>query len=375
MISDENNYSTEYYDIADNNNIKTKNKSNTVLYVLLAVFLSVAVAAAAGYFFVSGTFNSGINDSSSDTMYLDDSQSFVSPEDEITNYVSSYASFEEYSSWDGSELHIGEAPLIRNDNVELNETSYNLACRIYDMALMRDDKNFMFKQSSMQDVTNAFDALDLLTCKASYTTTCMDENDITTPCTITWSIDPQDWERFDDRMMENWLTKQKVEAAGVTEDMTPEEAVKAINQYLCNTVEYDDSLEKHYAIDAYNGSAVCSGYAQAFQLMCLYCGIPAKYMHGVTLPDNIQHAWNATQTNGRWTYTDVCSNDGCLPGHKDRYLLNTYLWINYKLKDGLEDIVGMQTAEIEGTEYKPVDYDKIIYQSVPIDELNDTDTN
>lgn len=60
-----------------------------------------------------------------------------------------------------------------------------------------------------------------------------------------------------------------------------------------------------------NGSAVCTGYAQAYTLLAREVGLPVIYLEGpVLLGDTwIDHAWNLVQIEGDWLFVDTTWDD------------------------------------------------------------------
>lgn len=112
----------------------------------------------------------------------------------------------------------------------------------------------------------------------------------------------------------------------VTADMTDEETEVAINQYLCDTIEYDfaalDNAEKNafmYVDENYNdsftaygalinGRCVCSGYAAAFKLLSEEAGLESIVVTGI-LDGGLSHAWNKIKLDDEWQIVDVTNND------------------------------------------------------------------
>lgn len=108
-----------------------------------------------------------------------------------------------------------------------------------------------------------------------------------------------------------------------------------INNYIIENCKYDDAAAQIENIegnenDAYgalvDGSAVCEGYARAFQLLCNKADIDCVMVSGTV--DNTNHAWNCVKIGGEWYQIDVTWND--TDGDKD-YLQNDY----FNLTDSL----------------------------------------
>lgn len=109
-------------------------------------------------------------------------------------------------------------------------------------------------------------------------------------------------------------------------DMTELEKELAINQYLCDTCEYDnaalENAEQHNyryvdsefndSFTAYgaliNGRCVCAGYAGAFKILADAAGLECVVVTG-TLEGNLPHAWNKVRIDGEWEILDVTNND------------------------------------------------------------------
>ena len=111
----------------------------------------------------------------------------------------------------------------------------------------------------------------------------------------------------------------------ITDDMTDYEKEMAINDYLCESAEYDmdaleNALENDMIVDAsFNDSftpygilinkvGVCASYAAAFKLLAdeagLGCIVVTGYLNG-----NLPHAWNRVNINGEWMSIDTTNND------------------------------------------------------------------
>lgn len=112
----------------------------------------------------------------------------------------------------------------------------------------------------------------------------------------------------------------------ITEDMTDQEKELAINQYLCDTVVYDEDAlanaemynyryvddEFNDSFSAYgallNGKCVCAGYAAAFKLLAQEAGLEAIVVTGF-LDGSLSHAWNKVKIDDEWQIVDVTNND------------------------------------------------------------------
>lgn len=112
----------------------------------------------------------------------------------------------------------------------------------------------------------------------------------------------------------------------ITEDMTEREKELAINQYLCDTIVYDEEAlanaeenDFRYVDDSFNdsfnaygallnGKCVCAGYAAAFKLLAEEAGLDAIVVTGF-LDGSLAHAWNKVKIDGEWQIVDVTNND------------------------------------------------------------------
>lgn len=156
----------------------------------------------------------------------------------------------------------------------------------------------------------------------------------------------------------------------VTDDMTDEEKELAINQYLCDTIEYDEAAlanaeENNFmyvdesfndSFTAYgallNGRCVCAGYAAAFKLLSDAAGLESIVVTGV-LDGSLSHAWNKVNIDGEWHIVDVTNND-------NEYIFNALLNLPSKVgnrvlvedKDFMLDkLISDYTGESEDYEY------------------------
>lgn len=147
---------------------------------------------------------------------------------------------------------------------------------------------------------------------------------------------------YEDSIEEQALKQQEIQnktaeiiAEIITEDMSEQEKELAINQYLCDTITYDEdalaNAEKYNymytdeefndSFNAYgaliNGKCVCAGYAAAFRLLSEEAGLQAIVVTGF-LDGSLAHAWNKVRIDGEWQIVDVTNND-------NEYLFNALL--------------------------------------------------
>lgn len=116
---------------------------------------------------------------------------------------------------------------------------------------------------------------------------------------------------------------------------TPKETVRAIHDYLVNTLTYDPytaaseaayekaceqyELESNRILTCQYG--VCQNYAELFQEMCLRAGIPCEFVSGTA--GGGSHAWNRVYIDGTWSYVDCTWDDpvGSKPVLRHNYFL------------------------------------------------------
>ena len=112
----------------------------------------------------------------------------------------------------------------------------------------------------------------------------------------------------------------------IRSNMTEEEKELAINEYLCDTVTYDEDalanaeqndfmyVDQQYndSFTAYgalmNGRCVCAGYAGAFKLLAQEAGLETIVVTGF-LDGSLSHAWNKVLIGNEWQIVDVTNND------------------------------------------------------------------
>lgn len=91
---------------------------------------------------------------------------------------------------------------------------------------------------------------------------------------------------------------------------------KALHDYLAGSVVYDtataeiansDKVSTSYSFTMYGAicekTAVCEGYAKAFQYLCYLVGINSTTVSGIANGD--AHMWNVVNVDDTWYHTDV----------------------------------------------------------------------
>jgi len=134
------------------------------------------------------------------------------------------------------------------------------------------------------------------------------------------------------------------------------EAIKAIHDYLASHATYDhtayqeiladshaDSLRVDQSQEAYGilvaGTAVCNGYAKAFQAMAQAAGLQTVIVTGTaTGLTTGGHAWNRVLVDGQWLTVDVTWDDadGASPTRYDYFLV-----------DNNAAVLGSRTADLD----------------------------
>ncbi len=110
---------------------------------------------------------------------------------------------------------------------------------------------------------------------------------------------------------------QVMASLGFTSSTTDYEKIKAIHDYICANVTYDEEhkndstyMRKHTAAAALlDGTAVCQGYAVLFYRMCLECGVDVRIARGIG--NGGDHGWNiVTPGDGMYYYIDTTWDAG-----------------------------------------------------------------
>ncbi len=104
----------------------------------------------------------------------------------------------------------------------------------------------------------------------------------------------------------------------ITDDMTAREKARAIHDYLVLNCKYDYdnyvkgtvSLESRLAYGVLcKGSAVCQGYAAAFNLLARLADVPCEIVTGTAQGNTDLHAWNVVHIDGNDYYIDATHDD------------------------------------------------------------------
>ena len=105
------------------------------------------------------------------------------------------------------------------------------------------------------------------------------------------------------------------------EEETIKGKIKVVHDYLIDTVDYDQSLQKSNIYNIYgaliNKEAVCEGYARAFKYILDDLEIPCIIVCGEGQNSDGQvesHAWNYVQIDDLWYAVDVTWDDPIITG-------------------------------------------------------------
>jgi len=115
------------------------------------------------------------------------------------------------------------------------------------------------------------------------------------------NLDPADYDyiRYEQRLAE-------ILDETVHDGMHPWQIALSVHDYLVANCAYDESLSLHTGYDLLlGGSAVCTGYAQAYQALLLRAGVPCVTVRS----EAMEHQWNLVQIDGEWYHVDVTWDD------------------------------------------------------------------
>lgn len=91
-------------------------------------------------------------------------------------------------------------------------------------------------------------------------------------------------------------------------NMSEYDKVYAINQYLVNRFEYDNTLVNNNAYLALvNNTTTCQGYSMTAYRLFKAAGIDARIILGQL--SGVNHGWNLVKVDGNWYHVDVTNND------------------------------------------------------------------
>ena len=138
------------------------------------------------------------------------------------------------------------------------------------------------------------------------------------------TVEDHDWRYISDEAQEE---AERVVDELITSSMSDYEVVKTLHDYLVTHCDYDYRVDtgnmpfvSHQAEGALlKGTAVCSGYAKAYEAMLDAAGIPNETITGYA---GGYHAWNLVQVDGQWYHVDTTWDDPTTQGGD--YIRYTY---------------------------------------------------
>ncbi len=98
-------------------------------------------------------------------------------------------------------------------------------------------------------------------------------------------------------------------------DMTAEQKVKAIHDFVVKHITYDSNYADEETVESVlttidKGRGVCGDYTMLFQYLCDRAGIPCTSEGGGVITSGADHAWNVVFLNGQWKFVDTTWDDG-----------------------------------------------------------------
>lgn len=138
------------------------------------------------------------------------------------------------------------------------------------------------------------------------------------------TVEDSDWRYVSDEAL---AEADRVVDEVVTAGMSDYDVVKALHDYLVTHCDYDYRVDignmpfvSHQAEGALlEGTAVCSGYAKAYEILLDAAGIPNETITGYA---GGYHAWNLVQVDGQWYHVDTTWDDPTTRGGD--YIRYTY---------------------------------------------------
>lgn len=123
----------------------------------------------------------------------------------------------------------------------------------------------------------------------------------------------------------------------ITTDMKDDDKLLKIHDYIVNNTRYDVNKTNEASYTAlgplFNGSAVCSGYADLMAIFLTKFGLKNYKVASST------HVWNAVLINGEWLHIDLTWDDPITKDSEvdtlqhDFFLVNTEKLLEFDTKD------------------------------------------
>ena len=135
----------------------------------------------------------------------------------------------------------------------------------------------------------------------------------------------------------NYIVENKVNEI-IKGDMTTEEKIKKIHNYIIDSTKYDTLKTENIYDDTYKsntaygvliqGYGICSGYSDTMAIFLNKLGIENYKI------SNDTHIWNLVHINGVWTHLDTTWDDPISDNNLNR---DTYFLIDYEELTKLDD--------------------------------------
>lgn len=110
-------------------------------------------------------------------------------------------------------------------------------------------------------------------------------------------------------------TADSIISSIITPGMSDYDKEIAIHDYLVNTIRYTQNIQGDKPYTMYGAlidrSAVCQGYAEAFDYLCELAGLDAMVATGTAYQggSGVRHAWNIVRIDGAYYHVDVTWDD------------------------------------------------------------------
>ena len=112
----------------------------------------------------------------------------------------------------------------------------------------------------------------------------------------------------------------------ISNDMSIEDKILKIHDYIINNTRYDINKSSNYSYTAmgplFNGTAVCSGYADLMAIFLTKFGVKNFKVASDT------HVWNAVNVNGEWLSLDLTWDDPVTKNSDVDTLLHQFFLVN-----------------------------------------------
>ncbi|HBS90882.1 MAG TPA: hypothetical protein DEA51_00230 [Erysipelotrichaceae bacterium] len=156
------------------------------------------------------------------------------------------------------------------------------------------------------------------------------------------------------------LSASRILEGLITDSMSDRDKIALIHDYIVKTTAYDESVldldltkvQNHpsfYAVGVFrHQTAVCSGYARAFNLLAHQANIRSIMISSHI----ISHAWNLVYLNGEMLYLDATWNDP-IPDVPNRVLRTYYLQPKTQfLSDGQHVFDRSSETELDAADFE-----------------------